>query len=140
MPCSVWDLPGFDHHIFAAAANYLHHADEQQPLTNDGSTDHNSDYSSGSDGEWNTDGERKRPWRDHDQPSDDAEDATHLLTERFLDRLAQIFAPERKLDEEMVSTPSLNQTECQRLTSDDVTTTALVKRKPKRERGKISIS
>jgi OTT_1508-like deaminase len=139
MSAPLWGLPGLDVVTFAAAANYLHHADEQQNITNDSSAGQNSEYISDSDARCNIDDKGERLRGCYGRP-DDPGKAARILTETFLDRLAQIFASERKVDKTMASILGLDQSKAQRLPADDVTATALVKIEPRKgETGKIKI-
>jgi OTT_1508-like deaminase len=146
MSKSLWDseFPGLDHATFAAAANYLQCADEQQFVP--GNRSHaladpfniNLEWNNDSDGE----GLSKYEYSEKDMV-EDKQELSHrlegvydrLLTQRFLGRLAQVFASQKRLNEKKSSMLNLSLENSKRLPPADVTATALVKRPPQGENG-----
>lgn len=155
MSSSIWNLPGLDHTAFTAAANYLQVADEQQFVI-----DHPNHFfagqakqsSSGTVTQWNQDGEGEGPWGfdqrgDCDQVSEEQKYISDTvktaserdITKKFLDRLAQVFAPEKPMDKRKASIVGHENSQGptskahQRLPAAHVTATAMVKRPKEKE-------
>jgi hypothetical protein len=149
MPSSLWELPGLDHTAFTAAANYLQLADEQQFVSNNPS----HSFARGTNqetlninAEWNEDGDGEGPWGYYDQDevaaewhttdenqqqrsSENLEEVSNkIFTEKFLDRLAQVFAFEKTLDKRKAKILGLNGNDHQGSPAAHVTATGLVKR------------
>jgi OTT_1508-like deaminase len=139
---TLWDLPGLDLGTFSAAAKYLQLADKQQFVIDNPQhflADPNTKGPCLSYAELNEDGEEEGPWGSYQ--SDDTErertsetvkkSTEKLITQQFLDRLAQVFAFEKVLDKKQVQI--LNSTAddsslSQGQPAANVTATALAKR------------
>jgi OTT_1508-like deaminase len=110
---TLWDLPGLDLGAFSAAAKYLQLADKQEFVIDNPQhflADPNTKGPCLSYAELNEDGEEEGPWGSYQ--SDDSErqrtsetvkkSTEKLITQQFLDRLAQVFAFEKVLDKKQV--------------------------------------